>query len=395
MGDITLTSTNTVVNKRDEASIICPNCRRTKQTSISQYRHLQRPLHVKCACGSKFTVSLTEVASTEAPNADTTPRTRRESDQVHRLSFHGTGGTLFSIHIVNMLLMLCTLGIYQFWGKTKVRRYLQSQTAFADDRFAYHGTGKELWTGWKKAALIFGVPLFLLEKLPSLIGLPPILQVVTALLTYFLILVFTPVAMVNTRRYFLSRTSWRGIRFSFRGRVADFIPLFLRGALLTALTFGLYYPIFALKRYAFMTAHTYCGNQPCRFDGDPRDLFRRFLLTLLLTLPTLGLYWFWFAAEKRRYMWNHTTIATARFHSTITGKELMLLQLTNLLLIIGTCGLAWSWVKVRNIRFTCHYLTLVGAVDFASIRQEAQDASATGEGLMSFLDFLDAGLDVG
>jgi uncharacterized membrane protein YjgN (DUF898 family) len=158
---------------------------------------------------------------------------------------------------------------------------------------------------------------------------------------------------------------------------------------------GLYYPIFAIKRYAFMTAHTYCGNQPCRFDGTPRDLYHRFLLTLLFTLPTLGLYWFWFTAEKRRYLWNHTTIATARFHSTISGKELMRLQLTNLLLMIGTCGLAWSWVKVRNIRFACQHLTLVGTVDFASIRQEVQGASAIGEGLMSFLDFLDAGLDIG
>jgi uncharacterized membrane protein YjgN (DUF898 family) len=35
---------------------------------------------------------------------------------------------------------------------------------------------------------------------------------------YFL---FTPVAMVGSRRYRLTRTSWRGIRFSFRGRAKN------------------------------------------------------------------------------------------------------------------------------------------------------------------------------
>ncbi|MEE8224479.1 MAG: DUF898 family protein, partial [candidate division NC10 bacterium] len=56
---------------------------------------------------------------------------------VHGLFFHGTGGSLFGIHIVNMFLTVITLGIYYFWGKTKVRNYLWSQTDFAGDRFAY------------------------------------------------------------------------------------------------------------------------------------------------------------------------------------------------------------------------------------------------------------------
>ena len=48
------------------------------------------------------------------------------------------------MQIVNVCLTILTLGVYHFWGKAKVRRYLFSHTAFAGDRFAYHGTGKEL-----------------------------------------------------------------------------------------------------------------------------------------------------------------------------------------------------------------------------------------------------------
>ncbi len=63
---------------------------------------------------------------------------------VRRPSFHGSAGTLFGIQLINLLLTIVTLGIYSFWGKTKVRGYLWSQTEFEGDRFAYHGTGKEV-----------------------------------------------------------------------------------------------------------------------------------------------------------------------------------------------------------------------------------------------------------
>ena len=75
-----------------------------------------------------------------APPAETDS----QPDQVRKLRFHGTGGSLFGIHIVNMLLTGLTLGIYYFWGKVKVRNYVFSQSEFEGDRFAYHGTGKEL-----------------------------------------------------------------------------------------------------------------------------------------------------------------------------------------------------------------------------------------------------------
>ncbi len=50
--------------------------------------------------------------------------------QTLRPSFHGTGGALFVIQFVNALLTILTVGIYNFWGRTRVRRYVWSQTAF-------------------------------------------------------------------------------------------------------------------------------------------------------------------------------------------------------------------------------------------------------------------------
>jgi uncharacterized membrane protein YjgN (DUF898 family) len=306
--------------------------------------------------------------------------------QLRRLFFHGTGGSLFGIIIVNIFLMLITLGIYSFWAKVRVRRYLMGQMEFEGDRFAYHGTGKELLIGFLKAMLIFGLPVSLLNVLPELLDAGFIVKVVAGILISCIMMVFIPFAMVGTRRYRLSRGSWRAIRFSFRGKVADFIKLFVSGSLLTPITLGLYYPFFETKRYGFMISHSYFGNQKFHFDGQGRDLFGSYLLALLLFFPTLGLYWIWFLAKKQRYFWDHTSFGTARFHCTVTGGRLCVLYLGNFLLLLVTLGLAWPWVSVRNIRFAFAYLSVEGPLDLAVIQQEAQAASATGEGLAGFLD---------
>jgi uncharacterized membrane protein YjgN (DUF898 family) len=340
------------------------------------------------------------------------------------LTFRGSGGTLFGIHVVNVLLTLLTLGVYYFWGKVRVRRYLLSQTEFQGDRFAFHGTGKELLLGWLRAALVFGLPILLLAALPPLLGAGSGTQALAGLLVYLLVQVFVPVAMVGARRYRLSRTSWRGIRFSFRGRAAEFLRIFLLGAFLSAITLGLYYPFFEARRHLFMSGYSYFGNRRFGFDGRGQDLLGLYLVGLVVAALSLGpvaalaplwlplvarhpawafvplgvllallaVLWAWFSAKKQRYVWDHTSFGAARFRARITAGPLLRLRLVNLLLLVLSLGLAWPWTTVRTARFTCRYLTLEGALDLTAIQQEAQEATATGEGLAGFLD---VGFDLG
>ena len=322
------------------------------------------------------------------------PHVEGGADGIHTLFFYGKGGSLFGIHTVNMLLTVLTLGIYYFWGKVRVRNYLLSQTEFAGDRFAYHGTGKELLVGFLKALLVFFLPIGALVIAPEYFEASEAVKAGALATAYVIGFVFVPVAMVGARRYRMSRTSWRGIRFSFRGRALDFVKIFVGGSFLSMITLGLYYPFFMTKQHAFMTSHSYFGTQKFDFDGRGRDLFGSFILAFLLLFPTLGLYWFWFQAKLLRYFWDHTSFGNARFRSTVTGGRLLLLTLGNSLLLVLTLGLGWPWVLARNARFTCQYLILEGPLDMAVIRQDAQLASATGEGLASFLD-LDTGFDFG
>jgi uncharacterized membrane protein YjgN (DUF898 family) len=309
-----------------------------------------------------------------------------DATTLRRPVFHGTGGTLFGIHVVNVLLTLVTLGIYYFWAKTKVRQYLSSQTEIEHDRFAYHGNGKELLLGTLKALVVFGLPVLLLNFIRDVLDVPIALKVVAGALSGSLIFVFFPIAIVGARRYRLSRTSWRGIRFSFRGRVWDLVKIFILGSFLTGLTLGLYYPFFLVSRQAFLVSHSYFGSEKFDFSGRGRDLFGPFVVAILLTLPTLALCWVWYLALKRRYFWDHTRFGSARFSCSVTGGALLGLWAVNVLLLVGTLGLAWPWVRVRNINFSFRNLALVGPLDLGRIQQQAQQVGSIGEGLSGFFD---------
>jgi len=305
---------------------------------------------------------------------------------VRRLQFHGTAGSLFGIQAMNMLLTLLTLGVYYFWGKARVRSYLFGQSELERDRFAYHGTGRELFVGFLKGLVVFGVPFVVLSVLPAVYGAPvPVAKSLSSLL-WLLGLLLVPVAMVGSRRYRLSRTSWRGIRFSFRGSMREFVGLFVLGSVLTSLTLGIYYPVFVTKQQAFMISHSYFGSRKFDFDGRGRALIAAFLGMILLFLPTLGLSWFWFSARRHRFFTEHTRFGTTRFRSTVSGARLAWLQISNIVAIVLTLGLAWPWTVVRGQRFYFRYVTLEGALDVSDVQQDARAASATGEGLATFLD---------
>ena len=309
-----------------------------------------------------------------------------EESPGHALAFHGSGGTLFGIHVVNVLLTLLTLGIYYCWARVRTRRYVVGQTALDGDHFSYHGLGREVFLGYLKAGILFGIPLALLQHLPQLLDAGSSVTIAASVASYLLLLVLVPVARAGARRYRLSRMAWRGIRFAWRGRTGEYVKLFAVTSVLTTLTLGLYYPVSLARTHGYLVRHSCFGSQPFDFDGDGRDLVLSFLYAVLLTLPTLGLCWFWFVASKRRFLWSHTSFEGARFRCTVTGGRLLALKAGNLALIVLTLGLGWPLATVRNARFTCDTLTLDGALVLASVTQAPPSATATGEGLLNLLE---------
>jgi uncharacterized membrane protein YjgN (DUF898 family) len=376
---------------------LCPTCGARFAVVVASPAVNQRQIEVQVPSPVRF-----QPPATDAP--ESTP-------SMQRGSFHGAGGTLLGMQIVNVCLTIVTLGAYHFWAKAKIRRYLFSQTSFAGDRFVYHGTGKELYQGFLKAMVVFGIPYFSLGAAQSFLTLPQSVDVLLQAMAALVLFLYVPVAIVNARRYRCTRTSWRGIRFSFRGRTVNFLKLYLKGWLFTLLTLGTYYPYFQTQRQAFLHSHTYFGNQRFQFTGHGSGLMVPFAVTLfttyavlclcglalalqltnagltLLLIPfVLGPVWVWLLGQKQKYYWDHTTFGEARFSSSITWQKLFGLYLGNLALLLLTLGWAWPWVTVRNARFFIGTLSLQGLTDLDRVLQDTTETSVTGEGLSNLLD---------
>jgi uncharacterized membrane protein YjgN (DUF898 family) len=347
-------------------TVVCPFCRQIVEKKVEASRGETKTSAVK-----------------STPEIKANPSTVK--DTIYPFLFQGNGGTLFGIQIVNLLLIIVTLGVYFFWAKARTRAYIWSQVDCNGDRFAYHGTGMEVLIGWVKAALIFGIPFYACQNIPLLIGASKLIIFIGAILSFIIISIFIPVATVGSRRYRLTRSSLRGIRFSFRGKWQEFARIFFSGSALLFLTLGFYMPYFDMRRQTFLIEKSYYGNGKFDFDGQGKDLFGSYFLAVLLAIPTLFISMLWYNYKKTLYTWNHTTFGKARFQCSITFGGVFGLYLVNALILIFTLGFGYPWVKVRNMRYYLENLMLQGQVDLSAIAQDAQEATAFGEEVGDFL----------
>jgi uncharacterized membrane protein YjgN (DUF898 family) len=344
-----------------------------------------------------FSVDITpvegEVEPLPAPTDEAepaVPATPSETESSYSMGFQGDGRTLFGITFVNLIKTIFTLGIYRFWAKTRVRQYLWKQTLFAGDRFSYHGTAKELLKGFVRFGLF--IILFIVASICTFIEFgPEKSELVGDLFTLFFMF-WLPFLMVGAWRYRLSRTAWRGIRFSFRGQGRQALTVYFKGYLAVPLTLGLYWPYFKMETEKFWRQNSWFGDVQMRFSGKGKDFFKKFIVALFLTPLTLGFYLFWFSADLSRYIWSHTHIGGGTFHFPIKGRDYFNLKITNFIIIIFTLGLGTPWVVVRNRKFIADHLTFSGNIELNRVVQEMQDSGAFGEESM---DIMDVPIDIG
>jgi len=133
------------------------------------------------------------------------------ADQV---SFSGERPAFSKLVTRGALLELFTFGFYRFWLATDIRRHLWSHTSVGGDPAEYTGRAKELLIGFLIAMAIL-MPVYLVyfligleaERLQAFASIP--------LIVFFYL--FTEFARYRARRYRLTRTLWRGLRFSMGG----------------------------------------------------------------------------------------------------------------------------------------------------------------------------------
>lgn len=207
-----------------------------------------------------------------------------------------------------------------------MRRYLWSRVSFLGDRAEYTGTGGELLLGFIAAiavlALIAAAPL----GIQWTIGLdhPGYWAAEAVYAVVILFLVF--VAEYRARRYRLSRTEWRGIRFSQDGSSLRYALLAFGWGAVTILSLGTAYPVYRTRLQRYRTAHTSFGGRRFEFDGRATDMLKIWLFAWFFLVPSLGFTYILYRAREFHYFAERSRYGTLSFTSDLdTGAMFRIL----------------------------------------------------------------------
>ena len=198
--------------------------------------------------------------------------------------FRGRPAVLWRLLARGAVLLMLTLGIYRFWLTTDVRRYLWSNTELAGDSFEYSGTARELLLGFLIAIAVL-VPLYIAFFLLAL-ALGSAGEALSGPIAFLVLTLLGHYAVYRARRYRLTRTIYRGVRFHQTGSASRYAVCALIWWTLIVLTLGLAYPFAQARLERFKMRNTYFGNLPGRFEGSGLQLLLRgFALWFLAIVP--------------------------------------------------------------------------------------------------------------
>lgn len=198
--------------------------------------------------------------------------------------YFGEAGKLFSLYIKTALLTLLTLGIYRFWAKTRIRKYIWSATSADDDSFEYTGTGLEKLLGFLVAIVILAIYLGVVQMLLFYFGLnlfteptnqvQALAQIGAIYITLFAVMPLVFFAQYRARRYKLARTRWRGIRFAMEHGAWGYAFRAIGYYLLTILTLGLLWPLATFRLEKYMADRSWYGDGQFVQNGRWQSLYK-------------------------------------------------------------------------------------------------------------------------
>lgn len=133
------------------------------------------------------------------------------------LRFEGSGSEYFKIWIVNIFLVIITLGLYYPWAKVRNYRYFYGNSSLGDRSFDYHATGKQLFVGYLIAMALFLVYVIIEQLVP--LGAPVL---------FIILFLAIPWIIWRSLMFTMRMTSFSNVRFGFVGKLsAAYINFFL------------------------------------------------------------------------------------------------------------------------------------------------------------------------
>jgi uncharacterized membrane protein YjgN (DUF898 family) len=240
-------------------------------------------------------------------------------------TFSGNRREFFRLVARGAALELVTVGFYRFWLITDVRRHLWSNTLIDGDGAEYTGRGRELLLGFLFALAIlapFWLAYFLVgieaERYRAFASTPLVLA----------LYVFGQFAIYRARRYRLTRTVWRGVRFWMDGSGVAYAMRAMGWGVLMVLTLGLILPWreAALERYKMQ--HSHYGDLQGRFEGKGWEFFRQIWWLwpaapfLIMLFPVIPFVYAEFKVIEWRWWISGIRFGDVRLESTLRARAL-------------------------------------------------------------------------
>jgi uncharacterized membrane protein YjgN (DUF898 family) len=199
------------------------------------------------------------------------------------IRFTGSGSEYFRIWIVNLLLIVVTFSLYVPFARARRIRYFYANTLVDGQALAFHGDPWRMFRGYLLLLVLGGAYSLAGHVSPG-----------AAVFAFLLLCVIWPALWRSALRFRLGNTSWRGLRFSFRGD--------LPGAYKAMLP--IYLPVLPMLLL------------PLFLDpAHPRDMPIWVGFAYLLAMLGWLLFWPWGLAQIKRY--QHRGYALGREQADI------------------------------------------------------------------------------
>ncbi|MEM9715040.1 MAG: DUF898 family protein [Pseudomonadota bacterium] len=202
-----------------------------------------------------------------------------------KVNYTGEGRPLFELALKTTFLTIITLGIYRFWAKTRLRRFYWSAIRPGGHPFEYSGTGIEKLLGFLIAVAFLALYLGFFNSVLIFTGLvawpfgngdtgfDEVTLNLMLNLSFLAILPMIFYAQYRGRRYMLSRTRWRGIRFGAEQAAWGFVWRALGHTFLTVITLGILLPRQTWYLEKYMYDRTWYGDAKFEMGGRWQDLW--------------------------------------------------------------------------------------------------------------------------
>jgi uncharacterized membrane protein YjgN (DUF898 family) len=330
------------------------------------------------------------------------------TQKTYPIEFTGGAWEYFKIYMVNMVFTMLTLGIYSAWAKVRTERWFHGHTRLDGQPFAYHATPMQIFKG-----RMLVVALMLVYVL--LDNFVPFLSVILLLLVF----VATPWLMLSSLRFNAAMTSYRGLRFSFKGTLEEAFVIYLVLPIAIPFTVGLILPYLTYRQVRFVASNMAYGNVQAIYEGNAKSFVGIYLKVMAIFVAPLGLLGVtafflsddvkfvtvaaglgvvvfyaamlvssaYIASAVRNLKFNNTSFGPVRFQSTQQALTLIGLYITNALAVGFSLGLLYPWAKVRLTRYKAATLVVESEQDLGVFTGELVHAhGAIGDELADALD---------